>query len=133
MTSPTSIPRPPIGWPLLPLPDEQGRLSWPSLEESIRQNLRVILATRPGELLMRPFFGAGLTEFIGESNDLLTRRRIHDRVTEAIGQGEPRIELDRVDLDTSPEHPERLRIEIAYRLRRTGSPATLGVTLDLGA
>ena len=31
-----SIPSPLIGWPLLPQPDEQGRLGFPTLEQSVR-------------------------------------------------------------------------------------------------
>ena len=63
-------PRAPIGWPLLPLPNEEGRLTFPSLADSVRQNLEVILSTRNGEQLMHPEYGAGLTDFIGESDTI---------------------------------------------------------------
>jgi hypothetical protein len=46
--------RPLIGWPLLPLPDEHGRLDWPDLAKSVRDAIRIILSTRPSEQLMRP-------------------------------------------------------------------------------
>jgi hypothetical protein len=32
--------RPLIGWPLLPVPDEHGRLPFPGLEASVRAALR---------------------------------------------------------------------------------------------
>jgi hypothetical protein len=51
--STSQLPRPLIGWPLFALPDEHGRLDWPDLEASVRQGIRVILSTRPGEQLMR--------------------------------------------------------------------------------
>jgi phage baseplate assembly protein W len=56
---------------------------------------------------------------------------VYDRVTEAIGRWEPRVQLDRVDVDDLAGRPGWLRIEIAYRLRRSGEPATLGVNLEL--
>jgi len=124
-------PRPPIGWPLLPFPDEEGRLRFPSLAESVRQNVRVILSTRNGEQLLHPGYGAGLVEFIGEPDTLTTRRRIHDRVSESLGRWEPRLLLDRTDVNSTADHPGKLRVEIAYRLRRTGESQTLGVTLEL--
>ena len=124
-------PRPPIGWPLLPLPDEHGRLSFPSLAESVQQNLQVILSTRTGEQLMRPDYGAGLTEFLGQPDSLTTRRRIYDLVNTAIARWEPRVQLDRVDVADFPRKPGKLRVEIAYRLRRTGEARTLGVNLEL--
>jgi phage baseplate assembly protein W len=123
--------RPPVGWPLLPLPDADGELRYPNLSESVRQNLRVILSTRPGEQLMRPAYGAGLAEFIHEPNTLTTRRRIHDRVTESIRRWESRVELDRVDVASVETRPGIVRVEIAYRLRRTGEARTLNATLEL--
>jgi len=121
-----------IGWPLLPFPDQNGELAYPPvLAESVRQQLQVILSTRPGEQLMRPGFGAGLTEFLGEPDTITTRRRIYDRVSEAVGRWEPRVEVDRVDVNDLPGRPGWLRIELGYRLRRTGQIQTLGVNLEL--
>ncbi len=121
----------PITWPLFPLPDEDGQLAFPHLAESIRQNLQVILSTRPGEQLMRPEYGAGLVDFIGESNNVTTRRRIYDRVTQGIERWETRVEVSRVEVDTPPGKSGQLRVEVAYRIRRTGELRSLGVNLDL--
>jgi len=123
---------PAIGWPLLPFPDENGTLEYPAaLAESVRQQLQVILSTRPGEQLMRPGFGAGLTEFLGEPDTIATRRRIYDRVNETVVRWEPRVEVDRIEVSDLPGRPGWLRIELGYRLRRTGQIMTLGVNLEL--
>jgi uncharacterized protein len=124
---------PPIGWPLLPLPDESGQLNWPTLEQSVAQQIRVILQTRPGEQLMRPQFGAGLENFLHEPNDLTTHRRIRDLVSTWLQRAEQRIILDDVAVSTPRDEPGQVRVEIAYRLRRTGAASRLGLTLDLGA
>ncbi len=122
-----------IGWPLLPLPDAEGQMHYPALDESVRQSIQVILSTRPREQLMRPGFGAGLQQFLHQPNTLTTRRRIQEVVTGALTQWEPRIILDRVDVLDMPEQPGSIRIEVAYRLSRSGAPAQLGVTLALEA
>lgn len=124
-------PVPSIGWPLLPIPDEQGRLNYPSLEQSVRQNIQAILRTRPGEQLMRPTFGAGLENMLHESNTLTTRRRIQDLVTESLKRWENRIELDRVDVTEVVDEPGHVRIEISYRIRRTGVANRVGTTMKL--
>lgn len=126
-------PSPLIGWPLLPLPDANGRLSYPTLEQSIQQSIQVILSTRPGEQLMRPLFGAGLEQFVHEQNTLTTRRRIRDLVMESLQQWELRIVVDRVDVSEVPDRPARVRVEIGYRLVRTGAPQQLGLTMELEA
>ncbi len=131
MTSPAPVPPAAIGWPLLPAPDAQGQLHYPTLEASVRQSIEVILRTRPGEQLMRPDFGGGLEEFLHEPNVLVTRRRIRDRITESLSRWEKRIALNRVEVAEVPGQPARVRVEIGYRLNRTGAAQNLGLTLDL--
>lgn len=125
------LPRPLIGWPLLTVPDAHGRLLWPSLETSVRDQIRAVLSTRPGEQQMRPDFGAGLDLLLHEPDSLATRRRLRDRVIDALGRWERRIVVDRVEVADLPDEPGHLRVEIGYRLVRTGAPAQLAFTVQL--
>jgi len=118
-------------WPLLPVPDPQGHLRYPTLEESVRQSIRIILLTRPGERLMRPGFGAGLEEFLQQENDIATRRRIRERIREALLRWEPRLLLDGVDVRAAEDRPETVVIEISYRLRRDNRPGRVGISMEL--
>jgi phage baseplate assembly protein W len=120
-----------IGFPLLPVPDETGRIAWPSLGESIDQFVRVLLQTRPGEQLMRPSFGAGLQEFVGRSDGVATRRELQERISEGLARSESRILLDAVEVFDDPAQPGVLRVEIRYRIRRTGAPQRFGVSVTL--
>lgn len=122
----------PIGFPLLPTPDANGELSWPGLEESVRASIQVILRTRPGEQLRRPEFGAGIDGFLNEPNTLETRRRIRDRVEESLRRWEPRAQLDAVEVREVDGAPTAVRVDVSYRLRRTGAPQRLGFTMELG-
>lgn len=122
----------PLGFPLLATPVE-GALAWPTLADSVRQTLEAILRTRPGEQLMRPTFGAGLADFLHEPNTLETRRKIRDRVADALARWEPRVLVDRIEVWEIEGRPDALRLDIAYRLRRTGMAASLGATLTLEA
>jgi uncharacterized protein len=132
MTTETAL-KTPINWPLLPLPDKNGRIHYPDLESGVRQSIQIILRTRPGERLMRARFGAGLANYLHEPNTLTTRRRIHDLITQALEQWETRIVLDRVEVREVEGQPQHVRIELAYRLRRTGAAQQLGLTMQLEA
>ncbi|MBV2263217.1 MAG: GPW/gp25 family protein [Thauera sp.] len=125
------LPRPLIGWPLFAVPDADGRLDWPGLEASVRQAIRVILSTRPGEQLMRPEFGAGLDRLLHAPNNLSTRRQLRDWTMSALSRWERRILLDRVDVLEVPGDPSALRVEIAYRLARSGAADAVAVTVRL--
>jgi uncharacterized protein len=123
--------RPLIGWPLLPVPDEHGLLPYPTLETSVRESIRVILSTRPGEQLMRPDFGAGLDRLLHEPNTLATRRAIRDLVQASLTRWERRILLDRVEVWEVSGEPSHVSVEIDYRLARTGAAATMNLTVQL--
>jgi phage baseplate assembly protein W len=120
-----------IGWPLLTLPDEHGQLAYPELATSVQQHIRVILSTRPGEQLMRPDFGGGLEQLLHEPNTLATRRMIRERVQSAIERWERRVLLERVEVWEVADEPTHVRVEIAYRLARTGAPDSVALTMQL--
>jgi len=129
--------RPPVpevarGWPLLAVPDAEGRLAWPDPAQSVRQMIEVILRTAPGELLMRPRFGAGTAAMLHAPNDLSTRAVMHDAILAALKLYEPRIVVDRVDVDPGTEAREVL-VTIAYRLVLNGAAGTIEASIPVGA
>lgn len=123
--------RPLLGWPLLPLPDEHGQMHWPDLATSVREAIRVILSTRPSEQLMRPEFGGGLDRLLHEPNTVATRRQMRDLVHDSLARWEKRILLDGVEVWEVTGQPSHVRVEIAYRLARTGAPGAMNVTVQL--
>jgi phage baseplate assembly protein W len=133
MPDPSRLFPEPIGWPLLPVPDEHGELGYPSLAQSVREQIQVILSTRPGEQLMRPTYGGGLENLLAEPNTVATRSRIRDLVEESLSRWEPRIIVDAVAVDTVAGDANAVRVEIAYRLKRTQQPARAGLTLAMEA
>nr|WP_269841546.1 GPW/gp25 family protein [Paucibacter sp. M5-1]MCZ7884696.1 GPW/gp25 family protein [Paucibacter sp. M5-1] len=101
----------------------------------MRQQIEVLLSTRPGEQLMRPGFGAGLENLLTEPNTVATRARIKDLVEDALKRWEPRIVVDGVAVDPllAAGVASGVRVEIAYRLKRDGSPARIGLSLVMEA
>jgi len=125
------LPQLQLGWPFAQMP-EKGALGYPELERSIRDQIRIILMTRPGEMLLHPRFGAGLETMLHEPNTLSTRRRIRDMVQKSIARWERRIMLDQVDVWELDDRPDAVRVEIAYRIRRTGSTQNFHFDLVFG-
>jgi phage baseplate assembly protein W len=91
----------------------------------VRQAIRVILGTNPGERVMRPDFGAGLRTFVFEPVNPTTMARIQTRVEEALIDWEPRIDVAAVRVTTDVEQRNRLLIEIDYRVRATNAVRNL--------
>ena len=121
----------PVGWPLMPVPDETGSMVWPDLDRSVRDTIRSLLITRPGERLLDRRLGAGIQEFVHHPNTLVTRRRMHDRIAETLVRYEPRIAIDAIEVEPEGAHGERVRITLRYRIRMTGQVAALGLSIGL--
>jgi phage baseplate assembly protein W len=121
----------PLGWPFLPKP-VGGVISYPAMDQSVRDSIRVILTTMPGEQLMRPRFGAGLQNSLDEGNTVALRRQIQTTILQSLQNYENRITVDAVDVETSASASSELQVQISYRLLRTNAPQTIGVNLKVG-
>jgi phage baseplate assembly protein W len=121
----------PLGWPFLPRP-QAGGLSYPGMERSVRESIRVILTTRPGEQLMRPRFGVGLQNYLDNGNTIALRSQIQQAILQGLQNYENRITVDAVDVDPVPGDNSQLQINIYYRLLRTNSTQQISVQLKVG-
>lgn len=121
----------PISWPFLPVP-RNGQLTYNTLEQCVKDSIRVILTTRPGEQLMQPLYGAGLQNFLNQGNTVTIRRQIQTAITNALQTYETRISVDNVEVETDLSAPNQLHVQIFYRLLRTNAPQQVGVTMQGG-
>jgi phage baseplate assembly protein W len=119
-----------LAFPLAP--DARGGLATAAYEEDVRQSIRIILGTNPGERVMRPDFGAGLRDFVFESIEATTMHRVQTRVQEALIDWEPRIDVLQVEVTTDAAVRNRLLIEITYRVRASNSLTNLVYPFYLG-
>jgi phage baseplate assembly protein W len=109
------------GWRFPIMPDHGHEVPGSWGEDSIRDAIWIILATAPGERLMRPDFGCGLHEMVFSLNDAATQGRITYAVRNALIQWEPRIDVLDVDVETRGGRSEVLLINVHYRVRSTNN------------
>jgi len=114
-----------------PRVDADGRLAWSVGDENVRESLRLILLTEPGERLMREEFGSGLRQFLFEPNTVTTRTLIRERIVRAIGRWEPRVQLDEVAVEAEPADSRVIHVTILYRLVATQTAGRIGMSLQL--
>lgn len=108
-----------------------GRLAWSEGEENVRESLRLILITEPGERLMREQFGCGLRRFLFEPNTLATRQLIQERITQAVERWEPRVRIGEVTVESNGSDERTIDISITYRLIATRALERLTLNLQL--
>jgi len=109
-----------------------GRIDMVEDDEAIRQAILMLLATSPGERVMRPDYGCLLRRVIFSPNDDTTAGLAIHYVRIALERWEPRIEILRLDATADPERTGRLEVVLDYRVRATQAAQSLRIPIDLG-
>jgi hypothetical protein len=97
----------------------------------VRQSIRILLLTEPGERLMREEYGCGLRRFLFQPNTPATRQLISERITQAVNRWEPRVVLDSVEVDPDPDDERVVQVNVTFRLIANQSVERLGMSLQL--
>ena len=107
------------GWQF-PVSHEGSRILLTGDEQNIEDSIWIILATAPGERVMRPDFGCGIHRLVFEVNEEKTIHRIQQEVRDALVRWEPRIDVLEAEVETK-DQGEELLINIHYRVRTTNN------------
>ena len=89
-------------------------------EQNIRESIWIILATAPGERVMRPTFGCGIHDLVFSVPGAATLGRVRKQVWDALVLWEPRIDVADVTVEIKGRG-EVLLINIHYRVRATNN------------
>jgi phage baseplate assembly protein W len=90
-------------------------------EADIESSLHILLSTRQGERVMRPDYGCNLDELVFEPLTTTFKTYIQDLIATAILYYEPRIDVNKITLDSDGELEGRILISIDYTVRSTNS------------
>lgn len=94
-------------------------------EEDIKQSIRIILGTIPGERMMFPSFGCGIHKFVFESRDETHMTMLRDTVYDALLYHEPRIKIEKITIHNDKEQDGLIRIHIDYKIIITNSRSNM--------
>ena len=119
-----------LSWPLGNI-DGDGRMAYAQDDNSVREVIRNILLTRPGERLMRPRFGAGLMDFVHQPNNQTTRNLMANVIRKAIEQWETRVKVESVSVLPDATSLSTVQINIVYKMRHTRQAQQLTFGLNL--
>jgi len=108
-----------------------GRVAMSEHEEDIKESIRILLATAPGERAMRPDFGCGIHDLVFSAISRATIGLFESRVREAITRWEPRVDILKLDVVTRLDVPTRstdkgrLEISLTFLVRDTNTEFNL--------
>ncbi|MDQ1713578.1 MAG: uncharacterized protein QOE45_3028 [Frankiaceae bacterium] len=112
-----------ISWPMGV--DHTGALALTSGAGDIDRSLRIVLATAPGERVMRPQFGCRIWEMMFEPVTENLLGAMGEAVLDAVAQWEPRIEVNDVNVLADDDDASLVRILLRYTVKTTNDERNL--------
>ena len=110
-----------------------GRMAWSAGEANVREAMRIILMTEPGERLRLPEFGAGLGRFLFEPNILATHTQMQQRIADALQRWEPRVQVEDVAVQADAVDPQAAIATITFRLVATQALERVALAVSVGS
>ena len=96
------------------------------IREVVKQNMKMILLTIPGERVMMPEFGVGIQELLFENiNDELTLSEFRGKIRNQIKLYLPSVKVESVDFFESDVDNNKIMAHIEYQI------SSLGILDDL--
>ena len=105
--------------------DHTGSIALVGGAEDIDRAIVMVLSTAKGERLMRPEFGCAIWDQLFEPINANTLGLMAQAVRDAIGQWEPRVDLEDVITSPAEDGQGRVNISITYRVRATNDRRNL--------
>lgn len=105
--------------------DQTGSIVMVTGHEAIERSITMILSTAPGERVMRPDFGCAVWNMLFDPVNDNTLGLMAQSVRQALGQWEPRIDVQSVTAMPDPDDHSLVMIEIDYQVKATNDRRNL--------
>jgi phage baseplate assembly protein W len=98
---------------------------------AIRQNLKMLLLTNPGEYAMDPDFGVGMVKFLFSQESTGTREAIKAKTIQQARKYMPYISITSVDYDLQGVENNAIGITIHFLVRESELPEVFNLNVTL--
>lgn len=100
-----------------------------ALKKNIKQNLKMLLLTSPGERVMNPNFGVGVNQYLFEMvEDQSVYADIDSKIREQISLYMPYLKIQRIDF-VAQNNKNKINLKISYSVPRISLNDQLTTTM----
>jgi len=100
-----------------------------NFRELAKQNFKMLILTLPGERVMEPNFGVGITQFLFSNFHANTYMEIDSKIREQTRAYMPFIEIVDISFDSAGQDMNMLAVSIKYDIPRIGAKDLLEFTI----
>jgi phage baseplate assembly protein W len=113
------------GWGFPPAFTKTAGVEMVAGEEDIRQSLAILFSTIPGERIADFTFGSHIHRWVFKEMNLSNRTLIGESIKKSVLYFEPRITVEKVDVDIKDEQEGVLWINLEYTIRLTNTRSNM--------
>lgn len=113
----------------LALDDQDGLKLIKNFPDLVDQNLRNLLLTLPGERIMDPSFGVGVSRYLFQQNDPITYAELQAKIQEQVQKYLPFVRIDNIQF-TDPsisDNPNYVGLIMTYTIVPIKSTKTMNL------
>jgi len=100
-----------------------------NFKKLVKQNLKMLLLTAPGERIMEPDFGVGLKNYLFQNFHDGTISEIDAKIKQQIVKYLPVVVIQNISYRQSPTNPNRIDISLQFKIPDIGVSDLLQVTI----
>tara|TARA_R100001591_G_C4237249_1_gene153530 strand:- start:124 stop:492 length:369 start_codon:yes stop_codon:yes gene_type:complete len=108
---------------------EDGFAMLKTYTETIKQNLKMLILTNPGERVMEPEFGVGIKTFLFASFTENIQSDLNDRIHTQVSTYMPAISIDDITFTELDRDTNSMAFKIFYRIPNVGVKDLLEFTI----
>tara|TARA_A200000159_G_C7333405_1_gene343966 strand:+ start:674 stop:1066 length:393 start_codon:yes stop_codon:yes gene_type:complete len=99
--------------------------------ELVKQNLKMILLTAPGERIMEPDFGVGLRNYLFRNDTVSTRNDINTRITNQVNTYMPFVKILEIDFNSLDNQVNSSASELKVNMKFQIIPLNIFASLEI--
>jgi phage baseplate assembly protein W len=99
-----------------------------NVKDMVKQNFKNLLLTIPGERIMIPDFGVGISKYLFEQNSYGALESVTSAINSQVSKYMPYIQIINIDTQSSEETEELVSIKIKYFIKPLSESDILEIT-----
>ena len=100
----------------------------------VKQNMRMVILTNPGERIMMPNFGVGIYRFLFENIDPITMEAVREKIRTQVARFLPYVEIGAIELNSSDTNDSvdrnTINVSIRYFIPSLNAQDVLRLNVD---
>lgn len=117
-----------IALPLLKSSDD-GFQMLKDIRDTIKQNLKMIILTNPGERIMDPQFGVGVQTYLFSNFSEGIQAELYDKIVDQVATYLPSVRIEKITFFESDQDTNTIAFQVYYNLKDAGLNDLLEFTI----